>query len=299
MASENPSRTSAPARPAVLGCALALLVALGALDYYTGYEISFAGFYLAPITLVTWYLNKRAGLVIAILSAVVWSWVDVVAGQQYSHPFIMYWNTLTRLAFYTVVLLLISQVKEKYEVAEQLALTDPLTGIANRRRFFLLTGMMLDSARRSGAPTTVAYVDIDGFKDINDHYGHHEGDEVLQRVARTMQHNARHADVVARLGGDEFVVLLPETDQAAARTVIARLQQALRAAVREQRYPLTFSIGVITYTAPPSSVTAMLQAADRLMYAVKRSGKNTVRYEQVDEWLGIDDHAPPTPFSAP
>jgi diguanylate cyclase (GGDEF)-like protein len=121
---------------------------------------------------------------------------------------------------------------------------------------------------------------LDNFKEVNDAHGHQAGDELLRLVAQLLEANVRKADTVARLGGDEFALLMPDTELTNAKAVVGRLQARLLQAMRSRRYPVTFSIGVSVFQTPPASVEETIRAADQLMYAVKRSGKNRVRYEQ-------------------
>ncbi len=126
---------------------------------------------------------------------------------------------------------------------------------------------------------TVLYADVDHFTPVNDRLGHAEGDALLCAVASTAMREVRALDVVARLGGDEFALLLPETGLAAARQATERLQAALAREMAGRDWPVTFSIGAMTYLDPPASTDEMLRHADGLMYQVKRDGGNAVRHD--------------------
>jgi len=117
------------------------------------------------------------------------------------------------------------------------------------------------------------YIDIDNFKAVNDTKGHDEGDLLLIAAASTLKHQIRETDTVARLGGDEFSVLLPSTAKEAAEVAGRKLKRALADAI-ETRWPVTFSIGMVTYATAPESVECMIRQADKVMYEVKKSGKN-------------------------
>jgi GGDEF domain-containing protein len=110
-----------------------------------------------------------------------------------------------------VVVYLLTEYKDRAEREEILARTDPLTEVANSRYLYTLAEMEIERLSRYEHPFTVAYMDIDNFKEINDRFGRRAGDELLCLVASTMQNNLRITDTVARLGGDEFIILLPET----------------------------------------------------------------------------------------
>jgi diguanylate cyclase (GGDEF)-like protein len=159
-----------------------------------------------------------------------------------------------------------------------IARTDALTGLTNMRSFHEQAEAEIYRATRYDHPLTLAYIDIDNFKTVNDTLGHEEGDNLLRVVAKRMLQDARKTDLVARIGGDEFVVLLPETDQAAAKIVINQIHRNLNEESSKHAWPVTFSIGVLTCTGTPPRVGEMIKAADNLMYAVKHRGKNAVNY---------------------
>jgi diguanylate cyclase (GGDEF)-like protein/PAS domain S-box-containing protein len=157
---------------------------------------------------------------------------------------------------------------------KELARSDPLTGLPNRRAFYEIALAESDRARRYRHPLSLAYLDVDNFKQVNDDYGHDAGDELLVRVAEVLRRNLRNNDVVARLGGDEFAMLLPETPQSATDAVIGKLQAKLNFAAIDNDWPVNFSIGMVTFSPPPADVDEMLRAADQLMYSVKRDRKS-------------------------
>ncbi|HEY5219034.1 MAG TPA: GGDEF domain-containing protein [Gemmatimonadaceae bacterium] len=255
-----------------------LVAALGFIDYATGYELSFSLFYLIPITLVAWYSGSRLGFVISMLSAVAWMTADIASGHVYSVAGMYVWNMLIRLGFFVVITALLAALRTAHEHEQELARTDYLTGLANSRQFTELAEGELARSRRYGRVFTIAYLDLDDFKTVNDRFGHSRGDDVLRAVARRLRYTLRRTDVAGRLGGDEFVVLLPETSAEAARDVVAKLNDALLAEMELEQSLVTFSIGVVTFAAPPESADAMIKAADRLMYTAKVAGKGSVRY---------------------
>jgi diguanylate cyclase (GGDEF)-like protein len=116
----------------------------------------------------------------------------------------------------------------------------------------------------------------------NDRLGHHVGDLILMQVAQVMTNNLRATDIVARLGGDEFAILLPETDRQGSLQALPRLQRHLLIAMQEQDWPVTFSIGAITFQPPPPPLDEMVRLADGLMYEVKSTGKNAIKYATYD-----------------
>jgi len=255
-----------------------LIGGVGILDLLTGYELAFSLFYLIPISIVAWYTSLRLGIVASVVSAGVWFMADVLAGSLYSTPFIYTWNTLIRFSFFVITALLLANLRKALDRQKELARTDYLTGVVNSRFFYDLVQIENDRLQRHERPFTVAYIDLDNFKSLNDRLGHSVGDQVLYAVATSAKGNLRKTDVVARLGGDEFVLLLPETDQESARVVLAKIQACLAKEMRQHDWPITFSIGALTCNAAPASIDELVRMADELMYAVKHDSKDAVRY---------------------
>ena len=124
----------------------------------------------------------------------------------------------------------------------------------------------------------MVYIDLDCFKAINDEFGHSVGDKLLRVIADNLTRNTRNLDAVARIGGDEFALLLPQTSQKAAQSLLTRLQGLVLDEMQQNQWAVTLSIGAITFVKPPESVDEILRTADQLMYEVKRTGKNAIAY---------------------
>jgi diguanylate cyclase (GGDEF)-like protein len=173
-----------------------------------------------------------------------------------------------------------TSVAEKERLLKR-ALSDSLTGIGNREYFRDRLAAALEDGQSSLVGVGVLYIDLDGFKAINDDCGHSCGDEVLQVVARRLEQAVRPEDVVARLGGDEFAVVLAGIEnEDAALAVADRVVTSLAAPVRTkagQRVPLGASVGAAYSGDAATSVDAIIKAADRAMYRAKREGRNQVR----------------------
>jgi diguanylate cyclase (GGDEF)-like protein len=132
-------------------------------------------------------------------------------------------------------------------------------------------------ARRHEHPVTIAYLDLDNFKSVNDLLGHRRGDDLLGTAAQAIRAALRGSDCAARVGGDEFVICLPETGEAGARVVLNRVFVSLSSAIHAPPCSVSVSIGAVAWSKPPATVEAMILAADELMYDAKRTGKNAVR----------------------
>jgi len=255
-----------------------LIAGIGLVDFLTGYEIAFSLFYLVPLFLVTWFAGRLLGVVVSITSALVWLLADIASGHPYSHPAIYYWNSIIRFGFFIIVTILLSALKKALEHAKELARVDNLTGAVNARFFSELIQLEIERSQRYRHPFTLAYIDVDNFKGVNDRFGHSMGDKVLSTIVDHARGHMRKTDIIARLGGDEFAFLLPETDQTGAQVTVSKIQNSLLDEMCQNGWPVTFSIGVLTCMNTPQTSDELVRQADDLMYSVKNNGKNGVRY---------------------
>jgi diguanylate cyclase (GGDEF)-like protein len=268
-------------RAFLLAISYALVLFLGIIDYVTG-DFSFIIFYLIPVFLGAWFVGKRSGVLLCVACGLS-SFINKLLEQpDTSRLWFHTWNLLIEMAYLILLSLMFTTLRRTYDREKNLARIDPLTNALNRRSLFEVAEQEISRAHRYGRPFTVAYLDLDNFKNVNDRHGHHAGDAVLSTVVKTIQENVRRSDIVARVGGDEFVVILPETGAEQSRTALTKLQDKLLAVMESREWPVTFSIGTITYNAPPASVDEMLKKVDDLMYSVKASNKNGMQQEVVD-----------------
>lgn len=174
----------------------------------------------------------------------------------------------------------ISERKELEKKLEYLAMTDPLTGLCNRRQFFNLAEREMARARRYKVKISLLMLDIDHFKSINDTYGHSVGDLVLQKFPQRCQKILRDIDVIGRLGGEEFGILLPETDIKEGWIVAERLLRELAESevktAEGQLIRFTASIGIATLPEEHCDIDKLLAHADQALYIAKRAGRNRV-----------------------
>jgi diguanylate cyclase (GGDEF)-like protein len=265
-----------------LALGLFLVLAIGLVDYITGPDLSFSIFYFAPVALVAWGKGRLPGLLIAFFSGAAWLAADFLAGHVYEHPIIPYWNALVRLGMFVVIALVFARLKANLEGEKRAARVDVLTGVLNSRGFFERAEYERSRAQRYGHPLVVAYMDVDDFKLLNDTRGHDVGDAALAVIAGTIRRTIRTNDVAGRLGGDEFGFLLPDTNHMAAQALTERLKENLDREMAKNGWPVTFSIGVLTYSTPPASVREMVRAADELMYSVKNRSKNAAELREAE-----------------
>lgn len=260
-------------------CTLGLLLTVGLLDWFSEAEIAASLGYLLPVSLAAWGFGRLGAAVVAAGCAGMWLGIEVLTTPDVVSPAL----TLINMIVLTVALqlfgLLLATLRDQIQQERKLARTDPLTLVHNRRAFWSAAAREVARGRRQGTPFSVAYIDVDGFKGVNDSFGHHAGDELLRRIALALQEDLRELDMVARLGGDEFVILLPGADEAGAGRVITRLQKRLVKAAWRRSFDIDFSIGVLTVLQSPESVEQLVARADELMYQVKRSGRGLVLFD--------------------
>src|SRR5437764_203977 len=187
---------------------LVMVAGLGWVDFVTGPDLTPLVFYVAPVVLVSWYAGRWPGAIIACAAGLAWMLADALAQHDYSDWSIPYWNAALRLAALVLVSEALARLRLAHARERELARSDVLTGAPNARAFYEVAEAEIARPRRYTHPFSVAYLDLDDFKLVNDRLGHLAGDAVLRSVARALSGVVRSSDVVARLGGDEFVVLL-------------------------------------------------------------------------------------------
>ena len=206
---------------------------------------------------------------------------DLEIPGRYRSREIAFWDLVMNLGIFFFFVYVLGEVKSLYHREQEQSHHDPLTGLLNRRGFSEALDLEAERMRRTERPLTVAYLDLDNFKQVNDQHGHAEGDALLRTVSRAMLSNIRGMDVVARLGGDEFCLLLPESGDEAARAALGKLEQRLHEEVAAAGWPVTFSVGAVTFESAEHSADQMMERADQLMYRAKQAGKNRTQFATV------------------
>ena len=267
----------------IIAGALAFSAVAAALDETVSEQYSLRMFHLPALMAITWLVGSRWAIGFALLAAYSGPIVAAVEGKPDTQYSVLFWESLNRFALFAALVVLGSMLQISLKLQRRFQRRDALTGLANSKAFLEQVDAELNRSKRTGRPVTVAFLDCDGFKSINDSLGHLTGDDLLKTVASTLRAVTRSYDVVARGGGDEFALLLPESDSEMAKAVIERVREKLREAMQSQSWPVTFSIGVASfYTAEVDAVEAV-RTADNLMYDVKKAGKNDVLYQDIRE----------------
>ena len=173
------------------------------------------------------------------------------------------------------------RLRDNVQMSIEMAITDALTGLFNRRYMESHLGTLIEQAAARGKPLSALVVDIDYFKAINDSHGHDAGDDVLRDFALRIKRSIRGIDLACRYGGEEFVIIMPETDMAVAAMVAERLRRRIAAepfaiAQGSRQIPVTISIGIAGLRGKDDTAPALLKRADQALYRAKRDGRNRV-----------------------
>lgn len=265
--------SSKPRRRTVLVFAVVMLALIGAVDAVTGTAVRILAFYYIPLGSLAWFVGRRTAVSGAFVCALAWLLAN---GSGFESGAVVIWNTLVTLAAFVSFSWVLGLLREDRDRLHHLATEDELTGLLNRRAFVATLEEEIRRSTRSREPLAVAFLDIDGFKSLNDTRGHKVGDMALQLVAKTMARRVRATDAVGRLGGDEFVILFREASEGAARTAMESVVARLNGAVAKRNLRIGFSVGIVSYDVPPQAADEVLQDADALMYEAKMSGKNRI-----------------------
>ena len=276
MAKQDAQEISLRERLVLLVGGGAWIALTGVLDYASGVEYRMFPLYLLPICLVAWRLGYPSTLLAAWFSAATWLVSNDVAGMTYSSDVVWVVNTITQGVSFSIVGVLVVVSRRAFQLANTRSRTDDLTGLLNTRAFSEEAPRMIALCVRNGRPVTVAYLDLDHFKQVNDRQGHARGDQVLAMVAAAFRDVARDTDIVARIGGDEFALLLPETDVTGAGVVLERARGRVNRLFENEPVVVTTSVGAVTGHPGSRQIDRLLKLADANLYEAKGQGKNRV-----------------------
>lgn len=259
-----------------------LVLAIGSLDSLTSHEISVSFLYLLPIMLIAWFEGGVPAAVISIFSAITWAVSDLASGHIYSHVAAPIWNFLVVLAMFFTVTFSLVTFKNVLKKQREHAQTDELTGAANFKFFYEQAGREIREAALHKRPLSLASINVDNLKQINDTFGHMAGDYLLHEVSQIMKSATRSTDIVSRLGGARFAFLMPGTGDKNAADIISKVQERLLDMVKKSGWPVTFSTGVVTCEGPACTPEELIKRADDLMNEAREAGSNTVKFKILD-----------------
>jgi len=264
-------------KPFLTFLGLLLVLAIGGLDTITSYDISVSVLYLLPIILIAWYEDGVSATLLSIFSAITWSTSDLVSGHIYSHITVRIWNILMVLGMFLFVAYSIATVKKLFIKEQEHADTDDLTGVANIKFFYEQARSEISRSAQYKRPLTLAYINIDNLRYVNDTLGHIAGDYILHEVAQILRSTLRSTDIISRLGGAKFSVLMPETNNENAMAAVYKVQEHLLHAVKKNSWPVAFSTGVVTCDGPTYTLDELIAKAEDLINAAGETGKNVVK----------------------
>ncbi len=257
-----------------------ILLLIASFDYLTGEDVSLAILYFVPVSISAWYLGREYSWVFAFLSILCWI-VSDLTDHFFSNWIITFWNTAARMGIFIIVFSLIDAVKKALEKEKMLARIDSLTGLSNSRNFYEAGEREAYRAERYKRILSIAYMDVDNFKQVNDEKGHDAGDTALKNIGGIISRHIRASDIAARLGGDEFAFIFPETDAQRVLIIVNNIKSVLDKMAKAEDLPITFSIGIVTCVSGNCSFQQLIKHADAQMYRVKKNGKNNI------SWLSI------------
>ena len=258
-----------------------LLAALGALgisaiDFAAPPDIRLHGLYVFPLAIAARYCSRLAWSIALLLLTSGLQFATYLL-QLVAHPSLIS-DVAAPFATSVLILFLARAWRLSYLTAVRQAAIDPLTGIGNRRAFLADLNAEILRQRRSAGTFSLAVLDLDGFKELNDSKGHRAGDEALKLVAEVLRSRTRRSDSVGRIGGDEFGILMPDTDSECS-SMLGELCAAIARTTAAADCAVTTSIGCTTFSTPPEDPAAALQQADKLMYEAKMRWHN-----RRDQW---------------
>lgn len=245
---------------------LAGLFLTGLSDWASGDQVWFGPIYLLIIGFAAWCLGWREALLIGLACMTMTFSINGLSLYPYGKVAAL-WNLAARVGIAALTIGLVEVTRRSYAKQWRLARTDPLTGALNRQAFFEL----MQSAQNRGW-AILAYLDLDGFKHLNDQDGHIAGDQCLKIFAERIRKLIRSKDTFARIGGDEFLIHMDIKNEAAARQVALRLQLTLNSVPTDAGRRLPCSIGLLILPPGPRQIDSELRLADHLMYEAKQSG---------------------------
>lgn len=254
------------------------VVTIAALDYrLQEFRLALAPLYMLPMCLASWRLGLLPGVAIAAAAAALPSLTIMASDMQLPSG-----SIVTNLVVHTLVLALVASIVASYRHSHDreavFARHDRMTGVLNKQAFAEEAEAMLQAARSNKQILVLLYVDLDGFKAINDRHGHEAGDAILTSFANAAVALTRRCDRFGRIGGDEFAAMLAADTVEQARDLAQIAHSRFSAALSGGAYPTTCSIGALIVMADSThDLIALWSEADQLMYAAKRAGKNRVK----------------------
>jgi len=233
--------------------------------------------------LAAWFLGRLPGYIASLGASLVIT--QIIPDQAPANAPLagVIWMVVSRPVMTMPAAHLVSQLKTVLDHEKKIARQDPLTGVNNRFAFEEKAARAVRRAKIRRQPLTIAFIDCDNFKEVNDRFGHDVGDELLKVIGQTLLKSVRPTDLVARIGGDEFAVVFSGAAGSAAHVAVRRIKQVLNEELLQRGFDVTLSIGVATFNSIPGGLKDLIRVADRLQYSAKKTGKNAIIYGVVED----------------
>ena len=242
--------------------------------------------YAVPVLLCSWYCGRLEGITVAAVATASWLIVNVKHSPLEESGAVLSWDTVTRFGIFALIAYTVSlqaKLRKALERESLRANTDRLTGLLNKGAFRERVEEEIYEAQRYNHPISLAFIDLDNFKQVNDTQGHARGDMLLQLVSQTILHSIRKTDIAGRIGGDEFTICFTETGEEHVREAVGKIIKAFEIMTSQSGWPVTASIGVVTCTVIIDNYDELLAKADKLMYLAKQQGKNVAEFMVIDQ----------------
>jgi diguanylate cyclase (GGDEF)-like protein len=229
--------------------------------------------YIFPLALLALHCERRRVVLGGLALSVAFQLLNFSNHRLPGGPFVT--DAIIAFASSVLTIVLARAVRERYMATADLASIDSLTGLRNRRSFESIADMEVARQKRYGGVFSLAILDLDNFKDVNDTGGHHVGDRALRLLADILREHTRKSDSLGRLGGDEFAILMPNTRELDCKSLCTQLAMHIANGMDAVGFPITASIGSTTFELAPESTSDALQMADKAMYAAKAARKSS------------------------
>jgi diguanylate cyclase (GGDEF)-like protein len=253
----------------------------GMVDYLVRWELHLSYIYIFPIMLVSWFVNKRTGILVATCCAWIWFISGRLDGVKHSSGIIAVWNSSLPAGVLIAFACVVARLRSKFDRISDVANKDFLTGLPNARAFYELAGYEMKKAFGL-EPLALAYIDLEGFKWINQRFGYATGDQMLCSIAQTILQGVVRKDLVGRIGGTAFAVLMPNTSSDGAHFILEKIHDELKNERRRYAQPVNVFISAIACTKAPRSVAQLMHQAETSMTRMKGNDGDALEILRVD-----------------
>jgi diguanylate cyclase (GGDEF)-like protein len=256
----------------VLITGIVAMAAIFIIDLLAPKDVRLHMLYVFPLAAIALHCERKSAIIGALALSSTFQAVtfffEGISGRSYAT------DALIALSTAVVMAALARATRQNHLVAVNLATSDWLTGLHNRRSFETVADLEIKRQQRYGGVFSLAVIDLDGFKRLNDSKGHHAGDSALQILADVLREHIRQSDTIARIGGDEFAILMPHTKTPDCSALCQQFCVKVADRMAAAQFEVTVSVGCKAFEQAPESVSHALRQADEAMYAAKAAGKN-------------------------